>query len=134
MAHTIIGDDRLHARFHVDGLHALLVAMREGGLLAPVAEPLAARWMADIDAYETEGFVALSEEPLRDDAAREALRGAAHAAAARLTRVGIELPLAVREATDDAEALRRAMLAQARALVSYLDGWHAMAGARAPAA
>jgi hypothetical protein len=26
------------------------------------------------------------------------------------------------------------MLAQARALASYLDGWHAMAGARAPAA
>ena len=134
MAHTIIGDDRLHARFHVDGLRALLVAMREGGLLAPVAEPLAARWIADIDAYETNGFVALSEDPLSDDASREALRGAAHAAAARLVRPRIELPPTIREAADDADALRRVMLAQARALASYLDGWHAMAGARAPAA
>ena len=120
--------------FAVDGLHALLVAMREGGLLAPVAEPLAARSIAAFDAYGTNGFVALSEDPLSDGASREALRAAAHAAAARLVRPGIDLPPAIREATDDADAGRRVMLVQARALASYLDGWHAMAGARAPAA
>ena len=134
MGHTIIGDERLHARFHIDALRWLLVTMRGGGLLAPVAEPLAARWIVDLEAYEEEGYVALTQDPLHDDAAREALRGAAHAAAARLVRPGAELPLSVREAAGDVEALRLYMLAQARELAGYLDRWHALAEHRAPAA
>ena len=134
MGHTIVGDERLHARFHIDGLRWLLLTMRDTGLLAPVAEPVASRWIADLEAYEREGYVDLAEDVLRDDAAREALRGAAHAAAARLSRPEPELPAAVRDEVRDVEALRLYMLAQARELAGYLDRWHALAEDRAPAA
>ena len=134
MVQTIIGDERLNARFHIDALRWLLITRREEGLLAPVAEPLAERWDADLGAYEEEGIVALSEDPLQDDAAREALRGAAHAAAARLARPGAESPTPVSEAAGDADALRLCMLAQAREVAGYLDRWHLLARHRAPAA
>lgn len=118
----------------MDALQALSIVMREGGLLAPVAEPVAARWIADIEAFETEGFVTLRENVPHDDTAREALRGAAHTAAARPTRPGSDLPRAVRSMTTDVDELRRVMLRATREPASCLDRWYTMDGVRAPAA
>ena len=112
-------------RLHAGNLHSLLILLDAESWLPEGARPVVRRWLADIDADL--GYVELSTAALEAPGARDGLREALRDVAMELEEPGAALPRAAFDRVDDPDALRGAMLAEARALLHAL-GDHAPAG------
>ena len=118
MAGAILDGPRGPVRLHAGNLHSLLILLDAESWLPDGARTVVRRWLADIDADL--GYVELSGAALEAPGARDGLREALRDAAMDLEAPGGALPRTAFDRVEDPDALRRAMLTEARELLEAI--------------